>query len=300
MSQQMSLFPAKDLPEEKKSIYEGESNALDEMLAATQRFRSSHEYIQMLQFISRIPNYSAFNGFLLHTQNPEISFVATAGNWRKRFKRHLKTGARPLVILAPMSPVRFVYDISDTVGDPIPPVLLKPVAAAGRLLQELFENTVHNCALHGIMVRQILLSGQPEGSAIHLTDDVRPKYQDLNLESGMNYLILLHKEHRLADRYAALVHELGHIFGGHKGIDRNAWWQDRRKLDSTVLKIEAESIAFLICQRKGLSSNADLYLLQYRRQDQKIPLLGFNAVLQATNYIEAMGQSRWKKPKKSR
>jgi len=294
------LFPAKDLPGEEKSIYEGESNALDEMFAATQRFRSSSEYIQMLQFIARFPNYSAFNGFLLYTQNPEISFVATAGTWNKRFQRHLKPNARPMIILAPMSPVRFVYDIKDTEGDPIPAALLKPVTMDGRLPEELFEHTVHNCALHGIMVRQILISNQPKGSAIPLTEDVRQKYRELDLDSNMNYLILLHKEYRLADRYAALVHELGQIFCGHKGAVGNDWWQDRRKIDPTVREIETESVAFLGNRRKGLLANADLYLSQYRRQDQKMPLLGFNAVLQATNYIEAMGRSRWKKPKKSR
>lgn len=31
-----------------------------------------------------------------------------------------------------------------------------------------------------------------------------------------------------------------------------------------------------------------------------LPLLGLNAVLQATSYIEEMGRSRWQKPRKSR
>lgn len=299
MSQQMSLFPVED-PSEKLSLFEGDWNAIDEMFLSTDRFRSSREYFQILLFISRFPNYSAFNGLLLYLQNPEISYVATASVWKKRFKRVLKTAARPLVILAPMSPVRFVFDITDTEGDPIPQVLLKPDGIKGKLTEEVFENTVHNCSLHGITVRQVGLSNQPEGSAISLTDDVLDKYQEMRLNSGMNYLVLLHKEHRLENRYAALLKEMGHIFCGHKGVDRNAWWPDRHKCNPSVGKIEAESVAFLVCRRSGLTSNADLCLASYRDTEQNMPAFSLNSILQATNYIEEMGRTRWKKPKKSR
>lgn len=105
MSQQMSLFPTKDGSEEKAALFEGDGNAIDEVFSAAHRFRSSREYLHMLQVIGRFPNYSAFNGFLLFIQNPELTY----------------------------------------------------------------------------------------------------------------------REHRLEDKYTAMVHELGQIFCGHRGIDRNAW-----------------------------------------------------------------------------
>jgi hypothetical protein len=116
----------------------------------------------------------------------------------------------------------------------------------------------------------------------------------------MKYLILIYKEHRLEDKYAAMIHELGQIFCGHRGIDRNAWWPDRRKTDPAAAKLEAASIAVLVCRRIGLYHCADRYLADYPRQDQMLPLPGLNAILQATNYIEAMGRSHWQKPRKSR
>jgi hypothetical protein len=172
MSQQMSLFPTKDISDEKPSLSEWAGNALDEVFTAIHRFRSSREYLQMLQFISRFPNYSAFNGFLLYIQNPDLTYVATAGTWLRRFKRDLKPGVRPLLILAPMSPVRYVFDLNDTEGDPFPPMNQRHDAAAGNFTKDIFENTVHNCALHGIMVRQAETSSHTKGSAVPLSVDV--------------------------------------------------------------------------------------------------------------------------------
>jgi len=300
MSQQMSLFPVKDVSDEKASPSEGDGNAIDEVFHATHRFRSYREYFQMLQFICRFPNYSAFNGFLLYLQNPDATYVATAGTWQRRFKRNLKPGARPLMILAPMSPVRFVFDLHDTEGVPFPPVNQRHDSGAGDFRDGIFENTVHNCGLHGIMVRQVEISNQTNGSAVSFSDDIRQKYPEPNLDAGMKYLILLYQEHRLEDKYTALVHELGQIFCGHRGIDRNAWWPDRGQTDPAVVRLEAASTAFLVCRRKGLIAGADRHLAHYQDQEQTLLPSGLNAILQATNYIEEMGRSRWHKPKKSR
>jgi hypothetical protein len=57
-------------------------------------------------------------------------------------------------------------------------------------------------------------------------------------------------------------------------------------------------VAFLICQRKGLASSTGQYLAQYQLTEQQIPIFSLNAILQAVNYIEAMGRSRWRRPKK--
>ncbi len=300
MSHQMSLFPSRDRPEDKSSLQGGELNALDEMFAASQRFRSSLEYMDLLRFMARFPKYSAFNCVLLYTQSPELSYVATAGVWRNQFKRRLKYDARPLVILAPMSPVRFVYDIKDTEGEAVPPALLRPTATTDMLPKDVYERTVHNCVFHGIMVREIVLAKKPHEGAIHLTEDIRRQYKGLELDSQTNYLILLNTAHRPEDKYAALVYELGRIFCGHKGVDGSAWWLDRQRVKPEVKEIEVESVVFLVCRRIGLLKNAEKYLSACRTKDQELPVLGLSSILQATNYIENMGKSVWKKPGKIR
>jgi len=147
MPQQMSLFPPKDVSDQKTSLFEGDGSALDEVFSAVHRFRSSREYLQLLRFISRFPSYSAFSAFLLYLQNPDATYVATSGTWRKRFKRELKPGARPLLILAPMSPVRFVFDLKDTQGEAFPPPDQRYDPDAVHFTEEIFENTTHKRCL---------------------------------------------------------------------------------------------------------------------------------------------------------
>ena len=151
MEHQLSLFPSNDAQKGTDAILTEDMTALDEMFAASHRFRSSSEYLELLYFITRFPKYSPFNCVLLYTQNSSVSHVATAGSWKRRFNRRLKHNARPLVILAPMSPIRFVYDVADTEGDAIPPNLLTPHGETAKLPQQVFDYTVRNCMVHGIM-----------------------------------------------------------------------------------------------------------------------------------------------------
>lgn len=298
MSGQMSLFPPEDLHEEKEPAYALETNALDEMFAASRQYRGGLAFMGLLRFISRFPNYSAFNCFLLHTQDASISYVATAGKWRKQFNRRLKPEARPLMILAPMSPVRFVFDLKDTEGDPVSPAALRPFETTERLQKDIFDKTIHNCAVHGIAVRELALQNGDTAGASPLTYNVLKQFRHLNLDSRMKYLVLLEDAQTLEKKYASLAHELGHIFCGHLGIDDKAWWQDRRGAVQGLAEIEAETVAFLVCTRKGLFASAEKYLAAYSREDCTVPVFSLNAVLNAIHYIEEMGKSRWKMPKK--
>jgi len=298
MSSQMSLFPSKDLPEEEEHTGEIKLSAIDEMFAASRRYRSSREYMELLQFIARFPKYSAFNCFLLYLQNPSMTYVATAGRWRKQFKRRLKADARPLVILAPMSPVRFLYDLKDTEGQPVSPDLLKPYDKTGRVRRAVYDKTLHNCAIHGIAARDVDLRHQYADSIIPLTYKTLKQFESLNLDSQMKYLILLERGHALEEKYSSLAYDLGHIFCGHLGIDDKAWWQDRRGTGQTQARIEAESVAFLVCRRKGLLENSGKFLSGYAQEDREIPAFSLNAVLYSAHYVEEMGKSRWRMPKK--
>ena len=300
MEHQMSLFPSTDARKGTDAIFTEDMSALDEMFAASHRFRSSSEYLELLYFISRFPKYSTFNCVLLYTQNSSVSYVATAGSWKRQFNRHLKHNARPLVILAPMSPIRFVYDLADTEGDAIPPNLITPHDEHVKLSQQVFDHTVHNCAVHGIIVREVRLNDHATKAPIPITGESLQQYGSLEIDSQKDYLILLNSALCLEDRYACLVHELGQIFCGHQGRSQHAWWQDRQHESETVKDIESESVGFLVCRRKGLHSSAETYLSQYRHQERQIPIVGINTILTATSYIEDMGKTIWNKPKKTK
>ena len=132
MTEQLSLFPdsslnmLKAMQDDKITVLETALNPVDEVFAATSRFRNSRDLIELLHFIARFPKYSAFNGWLLYTQNSSATYVATARTWAQKFGRYPKFDSRPLLILAPMAPILFVFDIQDTEGARIPSILPKP------------------------------------------------------------------------------------------------------------------------------------------------------------------------------
>lgn len=281
---------------EKDSVIE--LSALDEMLRSSGRYCQSCEYLQMMEFVGRFRQYSPFNCLLVYIQDPSISYVATARDWEQRFGRRPQRKARPLVILQPFGPVMFLYDLKETEGDPVPDDLAHPFKTEGFVPGHVLSNTIHNCSSHRIEVRHELEDVRQAGMAIRLDMNMRRQYEHLAVSPDSRYLILLNRHHTNEEQYSTLAHELAHIFCGHLGDESDGWWQDRRGQDDNVIETEAESVAYLVCRRRGLKIASERYLANYRlAADQNMPLVVLNAVLHVTDYIEKMGEAGWKKPK---
>jgi hypothetical protein len=122
--------------------------ALDELFSLTRQYRSAKAYHDLLRFIGRFRFYSPFNAMLVHVQMPGAIFVASPSRWLHDYGRLIRPGARPLVILQPMGPVMFVFDVSDTEpqdGAPqLPKEIVKPFEPrCGKVGKEL-EQTIEN------------------------------------------------------------------------------------------------------------------------------------------------------------
>jgi hypothetical protein len=306
MTKQLSLFPdspaspTNRLLDDKIAALETALNPVDEFLTADTRFRNSRLLMELLGFIARFPNYSPFNGLLLYLQNPSAVYVATARNWLQKFRRQPKYDARPMLILAPRGPILFVFDILDTEGAPVPSTLLEPHTIGNQLPAKVYSNTLHNCALHGIGVYETNLGKAATGTASRITPALRKQFKNLDLKKDTSYLILIDKSQTLEDKFASLVHELGHIFCGHLGIDRHAWWPEREISNINGEELEADAVAYLVCRRLGWQARSKKYIAQYIEKDQQLPVFSLNAVLQATSYAEEMGKFRWKEPRRQR
>ena len=306
MTRQLSLFPDSPLsvPEsrtdDRLADYEMIHNPVDEVFAASTRFRDSRKVIDLLQFIARFPGYSAFNGLLIYTQKPSATFVATARSWKQKFDRRPKLDAGPIVILAPMAPILFVFDIQDTEGPALPSSLLQTGAARSPQLGKIYTNTLHNCGVHGIAVLEKSKGHNPTETTSRITPALRKQYQDLQLKKDTSYLVLIDEAQSLEHRYSSLIHELAHIFCGHLGIDRHAWWPEREDLNTNSDQIEADATAYLTCRRSGLQASSAGHLAGYLEQKAELPVFSLNAVLQSVGYLEDMGKARWKVPKRSR
>jgi hypothetical protein len=306
MTKQLSLFPdspsnaSNSLKDNRLAELETIFNPVDEMFAASTRFRDNRRLVELLRFIARFPSYSAFNGLLLYTQNASATCVATARSWKQKFGRRPKFDARPIAILAPMAPIIFVFDIQDTEGPAVPSTLLRPRAAAPQQLNKTYANTRQNCAVHGIAVRETTMDQGATGTACRITPALRKQYRDLDLQNDTSYLILIDGTLPLEDRYSLLVHELGHIFCSHLGIDRHAWWPEREDLSINGEQIESDAVAYLVCERLGLGIAAAKHLSNYVEMNHQLPAFSLNAVLQSVSYLEDMGKSRWKEPRRRR
>jgi hypothetical protein len=136
--------PAKKRPEIESSI--------DELLRASKVYRSSQSFREMIEFMGKFREYSAYNNMLVRTQNPSCSFYATARDWFRKFERRLKEDARPMLILAPMRPVMLVYSLDDTVGVRLPQHLDRFARLEGAWQDKWLKNLVTNAKHHRVRV----------------------------------------------------------------------------------------------------------------------------------------------------
>jgi hypothetical protein len=92
---------------------ESARSAVEALFDAVRQYRPSVKFMELLNFMARFRRYSPYNCLLLHVQNSKLDCAATRRQWERDFRRQVNGDARPYVILTPMGPVRFVYDISD-------------------------------------------------------------------------------------------------------------------------------------------------------------------------------------------
>jgi hypothetical protein len=256
-----------------------EIKALDELFARSASYRIGKNFMDLLQFINRLPRLSPFNAFLIHMQHPGAQYVATATQWEKEFSRKPKRDARPLVILIPFGPVSFVYDVSETDGDAFPREALRPFETRGQLSKRVYTFTLENCKRDSIPIYE---------------SDFGPGKAGYAQRQHHDFSISINKNYPLEDKYSTLAHELGHIFSGHVGTTPDTWWPDRRKASQEIKEIEAESISFLVCNRMGLKTTSEEYLATYVKDHVEFPPFSLETVLTVSGYIERMGKERLK------
>jgi hypothetical protein len=282
--------------------------ALDDLLTQAGRYSSTSEYRDLLTFVTRFRMYSPYNAMLVHTQLPGARYVATPRTWRREYGRNIRPDARPLVILQPMGPVMFVFDVADTEAGPhalpLPRAVDQPFEVRGGQVGKKLPRTIGNAVRDGIRVSDQSTGSQRAGS-IQPALPGRFLYPDC--QSGTKPLsrIPLRYEMLLSDglsaeaKYACLVHELAHLYCGHLGTPEPRWWPDRRGGSRVFNELEAESVSFLVCKRLGIETASDEYLAGYFGATPKMHPVSLDCVMKAAGLIEQMG-SRKLPPRKER
>jgi hypothetical protein len=76
---------------------------------------------------------------------------------------------------------------------------------------------------------------------------------------------------------------------GHVGRDRKGRWPDRSGLPPPLREMEAEAVAWLVCQRNGVSARSKTYLRSLIGQVD-LAEVSMYAIFEAANRVEARTQ----------
>jgi uncharacterized protein DUF955 len=277
--------------------------ALDELFTHARQYKSSKAYFELLRFIVEFRFYSPFNAMLVHMQLPGASFVAPAHVWRRRYGRALKPDARPLVILQPMGPVMFVFDVGHTKANenavPLPHEVTSPFEIRGGSIKDELARTRANAARDGVCIVEKEGGSQGAGAikiaeagrSIVFTVKGRP---EKHVTVPVRYDLWLNSTHSAEAKYATVCHELAHLYCGHLGTPNERWWPDRRGLDGDVEEFEAESVSYLICGRLGIATRSAEYLSSFIKEHSETPWISLDCVLKTAGLIDQMGRERLK------
>ncbi|TWI76937.1 uncharacterized protein DUF955 [Desulfobotulus alkaliphilus] len=263
-----------------------EPKALDQLFNQVGTYRNGKDLNELFSFIKRFPKIGPYNAFLLHVQKPGSTYVATAWEWKNKFNRTIKPGARPLVILQPFGPVRFVFDLAETTGNtPFPEELLQPFKTEGHLQEKAWKQLMANLITDGITYHEADYGVSSAGYIQRANQEIWKEAGEKNVK--VLYQIITNRNHTREEKFATLAHELGHLYCGHLGSPSENWWPDRTLESKEVKEFEAESVAWLVCERMDIKNPSAQYLSGYLDEDDKIPDVSLETVLRAAGMVES-------------
>ena len=276
--------------------------ALDELFSLTAQYRSSTAYRELLDFTARFRSYSPFNALLVHVQMPGARFVAPPSRWLNEYGRRIKPRARPLVMLRPMGPVMFVFDVGDTEptkhAKPLPSEVTCPFAVRSGQIGHELDLLVGSATRDGVRIT-IAPGGSQSAGSIRA---VKGSTGTLTFRAGVRkprlvqvpirYELLVNGDLSRESRFATVVHELAHLYCGHLGTPNGKWWPDRCGLAPEVKELEAESVAYLVCLRAGIDCASETYLADYARSNNEIAAISLERVMASAGLVEDMSRRR--------
>jgi hypothetical protein len=257
-------------------------SAIDQLYLEALETQGRSAFDDFLKFAVRFSNLSVYNAMLVRVQRPGAVAVATRRKW-ETLHRHVKRDAVPIVLLRPFGPVSFVFEQGDTEGPPLPGENDNPLFATGTVDQKVYDQTCKAAERYGIKVNQSDHFGmQLAGTAGGI--NMRPEMHDTR--EGREFLVQINAKHDLPTRFATLAHELGHIYCGHVGMDKKRHWPDRSELNYVQVEMEAEAVAWLVCQRNGVKPKSSEYLSSLVH-GVDLADISIYAIFEAANRVES-------------
>jgi hypothetical protein len=254
---------------------------LDNLYSEIRSYRSTKEFKNMLDFITKFKELGPYNAALVYRQRPGSIYVATPSCWRNRFSRYIKPGACPLVMLRPFGPIEFVFELADTEGKPVTEEILHPFRPEGVVSGIQYDNLVNSLKGIGVGVFE-----SEQGSSSAGFCKVDPNHKKLKTE--ILYDIVVNKNATKEEKFATILHEAGHILCGHLGTPNTKLWADRSGQNENLMEFEAEVVCWLVCGKFGIKNPSPRYLIDQLDPKGEIPKYSEDTVLKVTGSVESM------------
>lgn len=263
-------------------LFEAEAtrSLLDRLLTDSRPYTKTQDFKKLLDFVARMRNLAPFNAMLLQVQKPGLHFAASAFDWEVRFGRKPKEGAHPLLTLWPFGPVAVVYDVLDTEGAELPRGFFSCYARGpvdeGRIAA--FAEPPRKKNIDWCWVD----AGDERAGFIRVTKRATSDNEATECRIHIN------RNHPPATQFKTVAHELAHLFFGHLGPHKKLNIPERPRPDHRQGELEAESVAYLVCARKGIESASETYLTDYVDQHITVDQIDVYQVMPAAGHVEAL------------
>lgn len=254
---------------------EADRALIDQLIADTQLYDSSDRLRELMAFTVRLRHIAPFNAMLLHIQKPGLSFAARPSEWA-RLGRKPKPYARPLVILRNFGPVEFVYYVLDTEGKPLPSHVFS-FPTKGEVPEGWLHKVERRLLRERILVRWLDHGDRSAGHARRLSN-YGDKRQLERFEVAVNV------NHPPATQLVTFAHELAHIYLGHCGGDHKRK-VTYRSADEALREVEAETVAYIVAKRTGISPRSERYLETYKGAFDELDL---HRILKTAGIVEKL------------
>lgn len=230
----------------------------------------SEKYKNYLNTMSKFHNYSFNNTLLIAMQKPDATLVAGFQAWKKNFERHVKKGEKGIRILAPAP-----YKVKEEQEKLDPETNEIMLDKEGKPIMEEVEVTIP--AFRAISVFDVSqtdgrelpeltvneLSADVEGyqdfmKALEMVSPVPIGYEDISGEAKGYYHT---EEQRVAIQQGmsesqtvkTAIHEVAHAKLHSRELNKDTDLSEPK--DRNTKEVEAESIAYTVCQHFGIDTS---------------------------------------------
>ena len=240
----------------------------DKLEQGLQDLFNSDSYCNYLRTMSKFHNYSFNNTLLIAMQKPDATLVAGYKAWQKNFERHVNKGEKAIRILAPapykikeerdkIDPVTqellldkdgnpqkeeveitipafravSVFDLSQTDGKPIPELTAKELLSDVEGYQDMIRAVE---AISPVPIELEEIAGDSKG------------YYDREAKR-----IAVQENMSESQTLKTMIHEVVHSKLHSKEVEQD----EQMKKDRNTKEVEAESIAYTVCQHFGIDTS---------------------------------------------